>query len=123
MKPGRPKGTKNNIRSPEEKERILLYAKRNGISQTSREYNLNRRTIKSWLLKYQAEGFNGLISQSGKKHGKSLGRPKKNPSELDLLKVENLKLKIENERLKKGYLVKGVGIKKEYVTIKELNSK
>ena len=33
------------------------------------------------------------------------------------------KLQIENERLKKGYTVKGVGADKEFVTTKDLNSK
>ena len=39
------------------------------------------------------------------------------------LELENLKLRIENERLKKGYQVKGVGAKKEYVSILEKNMK
>ena len=34
-----------------------------------------------------------------------------------------MKKDIENERLKKGYLVKGVGSKKEFVTIKDVNTK
>ena len=33
------------------------------------------------------------------------------------------KLQIENERLKKGYIVKGVGASKEFVTLKDLNSR
>ena len=33
------------------------------------------------------------------------------------------KLQIENERLKKGYTVKGVGAGKEFVTLSEMNSK
>ena len=33
------------------------------------------------------------------------------------------KLQIENERLKKGYIVKGVGADKEFVTTKDLNFK
>ena len=37
--------------------------------------------------------------------------------------LENLKLRIENERLKKGYLVKGVGANKEFVTISDANMK
>ena len=39
------------------------------------------------------------------------------------LELENMKLKIENERIKKGYLVKGVGADKEYVTFLEKNMK
>ena len=34
---------------------------------------------------------------------------RKNLTEMEKLKLENMKLRIENERLKKGYLVKGDG--------------
>ena len=46
-----------------------------------------------------------------------MGRPKKVSSREEELERENIKLKIEIERLKKGYYVKGVGAKKEYVSI------
>ena len=42
---------------------------------------------------------------------------KKNKTREEELELENLKLKV------KGYQVKGVGSKKEYVTIKDLNTK
>ena len=51
-----------------------------------------------------------------------MGR-KKNKTREEELELENLKLKVEVARLKKGYQVKGVGSKKEYVTIKDLNTK
>ncbi len=38
-------------------------------------------------------------------------------SELEQVKLENLALRVEVERLKKGYTVKGVGSKKVYVTL------
>ena len=47
----------------------------------------------------------------------------KNKTREEELELENLKLKVEVARLKKGYQVKGVGSKKEYVTIKDLNTK
>ena len=34
---------------------------------------------------------------------------RKNLSELEKLEYENMKLRIENERLKKGYMMKGDG--------------
>jgi hypothetical protein len=40
----------------------------------------------------------------------------KSLSEIDRLHLTVAKLEIENERLKKGYWVKGVGANKEYVT-------
>lgn len=44
-------------------------------------------------------------------------------SETDRLKLELTKLQIENERLKKGYIVKGVGASKEFVITRDANTK
>jgi len=44
-------------------------------------------------------------------------------SEMEKLCLLVEKLQVENERLKKGYTVKGVGAAKEYVTLKDLNTK
>lgn len=51
----------------------------------------------------------GLIPK--KKPGNPLSKfsNRKNLSEVEQLQYENMKLRIENERLKKGYLVKGDG--------------
>ena len=46
-----------------------------------------------------------------------------NKSEIEKLKEELLKKEIEMMRLKKGYMVKGVGAKKEYVSISDVNIK
>ena len=56
------------------------------------------------------------ISQKSKEWHESL-------TEEERLELENLKLRIENERLKKGYTVKGGGVNKEYVTILDVNMK
>jgi hypothetical protein len=47
----------------------------------------------------------------------------KSLSREERLELENLKLRIENERLKKGYMVKGVGVSKEFVTTLDANTK
>ena len=47
----------------------------------------------------------------------------KNLSELERLRLMVAKLEIENERLKKGYWVEGVGANKEYVTGKGKTTK
>lgn len=44
-------------------------------------------------------------------------------SETERLKLQLLKLEIENERLKKGYIVKGAGANKEFVSLRDLNTK
>ena len=47
----------------------------------------------------------------------------KNLSELDRLRLMVAKLEIENERLKKGYWVEGVGASKVFVTGQDKNTK
>lgn len=44
-------------------------------------------------------------------------------TEEERLRLMVEKLQIENERLKKGYIVKGVGASKEFVTLRDLNSR
>ena len=112
---------KNNMRSPEEKEAIVLESYQEGRNKTAGKYGIDLRTLGKWRTKYRDCGIFGLISQTGRTKGH--GRPKKPKSREQELELENLKLKVEVARLKKGYQVKGVGSKKEYVTIKDLNTK
>ena len=123
---GRPKGTKNVMRTPEEKERIVLEALENGSRPVARRHGISWSLLRTWMGKYLESGIEGLKSQSGK-HGS--GNPlaglqrKKNKTREEELELENLELKIEVARLKKGYRVKGGGRKKEYVTTKGSNTR
>lgn len=111
---GRPKGKSNNKNRywpPEEKLRIVLRVinKENSLSIISQEENINPGQLHSWLEKYLENGEKGLIN--AKKPGcpyKGLSL-KKNLTNIEKLEYENMKLMIENERLKKGYLVEGDG--------------
>ncbi|UPU39995.1 ArsR family transcriptional regulator [Erysipelothrix sp. Poltava] len=47
----------------------------------------------------------------------------KSLTEIERLQLEILKRDIEIARLKKGYQVKGVGVNKAFVTLKDKNSK
>ena len=120
---------KNTMRSPEEKESIVLESFEKGCTQTVRKYGVARSVLKKWRNKYRASGLSGLRSQTGKSKHPGKGNSccglqrKKNKTREEELELENLKLKVEVARLKKGYQVKGVGSKKEYVTIKDLNTK
>ena len=120
---------RNNMRSPEEKETIVLESYREGRSKTADKYGIDLRTLGKWRTKYRSDGIDGLKSKTGKTKGSGKGNPlvgmwhKKNKTREEELELENLKLKVEVARLKKGYQVKGVGSKKEYVTIKDLNTK
>ncbi len=120
---------KNIMRTPEEKERIVLESFQSGCSQTAEKYDIDRSVLKEWRAKYRAHGIDGLKSKTGKTKSPRKGNPygglqnKKAKTREEELELENLKLKVEVARLKKGYQVKGVGSKKEYVTIKDLNTK
>ena len=117
------------MRSPEEKERIVLEAIEHGPNKTARKFDVNRRLLQRWVVKYRNDGLDGLRSKTGTAKHPGKGNPlsglqrKKNKTREEELELENLKLKVEVARLKKGYQVKGVGSKKEYVTIKDLNTK
>lgn len=69
-----------------------------------------------WVKEYLAEG------ESSFEHKGHPGNPfaalhtSKHLSEMERLRLMVAKLEIENERLKKGYLAKGVGVNKEFVT-------
>ena len=65
--------------------------------------------LRGWIIKYNKDGLDAL--ENKKKPGNPLSKfsNRKNLSEMELLQYENMKLRIENERLKKGYLVKGDG--------------
>ena len=125
---GRPKGTKNIMRSPEEKEQLILewrqanmpmngFAKSRGIAMSP---------FKRWVYAYEEYGIEGLKSKTGKCGS---GNPyaalhvKKELTEVERLRLELAKKEVECERLKKGYLVKGVGRRKEYVIINKKNLK
>ncbi len=118
---------KNIMRSPEEKETIVLESYQKGRRKTAEKYGISVRLLGKWRDKYRDHGIDGLKSRTGKtSHGYNhlAGlRNKKNKTNEEELKLKVMELEIEVARLKKGYLVKGVGSKKEYVTIKDLNTK
>ena len=123
---GRPCGTKNNMRTPEEKEKIVLeYLNSNvGYRVITRNYNINPGLFSIWISKYRDKGINGLKSSVGKhSNTQNCGKYKRNKTEVENLKDKLLKKEIEIMRLKKGYVVKGVGAKKEYVSISDVNMK
>lgn len=125
---GRPKGTKNNMRSLSEKEQIVLRCINENIPfrKIGHELGIRDMTISKWVRAYEKDGIDGLKSKTGKCGS---GNPytalyvKKNLTELERLKLELAKKEVECERLKKGYSVKGVGRRKEYVIISKKNSK
>ena len=108
---GRPKGGKNKYWSKEEKLKLIKEHIDNHISTneiTTREH-ISNGMYNNWLKKYLEFGELGL--ENKKKPGNPLSKyiHKKNLTDKEKLEYENMKLRIENERLKKGCLVEGDG--------------
>ena len=115
----------NRMRTPEEKEKILKdYLNGIGISVIVEKYQVRDFLIYRWLKKYKEEGIEGLKSKTGRSTGgyKGIGR-KKPKNKIEELELEIMKKDIEIARLKKGYIVKGVGLEKEFVTTFNKNIK
>lgn len=111
---------KNNMRTPEEKEMwVLKYLNEEiGFRSGARTIGVVPEVFRTWIRKYKENGVEGLISKTGTKRGGNKGQGnKKCKTREEKLERENTKLKIEIARLKKGYYVKGVGQRKEYVSI------
>ena len=115
---GRNKGEKNIMITPEEKEKIIFdyFNSGKGAMEFELESGISKKLLWKWIKIYSFEGINGLRSMT-RKITKNIVRPKKVKTREEELERENAKLKIEIERLKKSYYVKGVGQRKEYVSI------
>ena len=122
---GRPKGGKYRNWSKEEKLRVVLRNLDDKIGQQTiaREENISRGQVHSWIQKYLEGGPDAL--ENRKKPGNPFAAlsTSKSLTEEQRLKLIVEKQKIEIERLKKGYVVKGVGASKEFVTLRDLNTK
>jgi transposase-like protein len=88
-------------------EPVLKFEK--SSMQVTRETGLNNGMITKWIHDYNKSGISGLVSK--KKPGNPLAKysKRKNLTKEERLEYENMKLRIENELLKKGYLMKGDG--------------
>ena len=121
---GRPKGGKNKKYSYEFKLKVIQDRIDNHLSwsELEKKYEVDHSVIIRWEKLYNE----GLL-EKGRVHKRgnlfSALHTSKSLSKEERLELENLKLKIENERLKKGYTVKGGGVNKEYVSILNVNTK
>ena len=106
------KREKNRVWTTEEKEKIVIPVIKfeKTLQQTCREHDLSSGLLSSWIEKYKKDGINGL--ENKRKPGNPMSKyftTKNFKSKEEELEYENMRLRIENERLKKGYLVKGDG--------------
>lgn len=111
MTKGRPRGGTNKYWRAEEKYEVIkpIIEFEKSSSQVTKETGISNGMLSTWVKKYNESGLNGL--ENKKKPGNPICKysNKKNLTEIEKLQYENMKLRIENERLKKGYLMKGDG--------------
>ena len=93
------------------------------VRMLEKEYTADRSMICRWVKEYIAEGESAFIPKGHSGNPFAALHVSKKLSELERLRLMVAKLEIENERLKKGYMVKGGGAAKEFVTGGEKSSK
>lgn len=102
---GRPKGGKNREWSKEEKFKYvnMVISGEKSAREIEREYGIVNSMVSNWIKRYNEQGIAGL--QNKRKPGNPLAKysNKKELTPLEQLEYENMLLRIENERLKKGY--------------------
>ncbi len=110
---GRPKGISAPRRnwSKEEKlkavNRVLI--NHETAEDVRKDLNINPGLLHTWIKKYLENGEKGLENKIKPGNPLSKYMHKKELTNIEKLEYENMKLKIENERLKKGYMVEGDG--------------
>jgi transposase-like protein len=117
---------KNKImRTPEYKEQIVKrYLNGESATKLANEIESTSKMIREWTRKYKENGIDGLKSNTGKQKNPKTGLHLRKPqNRIEELEFELMKKEIEIARLKKGYMVKGVGAEKEFVTTFDKNTK
>lgn len=111
---GRPKGSfgkqPNRYWSKEEKYEYvkLILGGEASMMQLAKDNGISRSMLWQWIKRYQEKGIEGL--ENKRKPGNPLTKfqRRKTLTPLEELQYENMKLRIENERLKKGYTTEEV---------------
>ena len=123
---GRPKGSKSTYKfySADEKFKIIepIINSEISLAQHSKKLNMNSGLLTKWIHQYYDGGLDAL--ENKRKTGNPLSKymNRKELSEIERLEYENLLLRIENERLKKGYTSKEADLAKQKKSNKK-NSK
>jgi transposase-like protein len=107
---GRPKGGTNRYWSKEAKYEYvkILLSGEMSTRELGRENGIESGQLSTWVKRYQEGGMEAL--ENKRKPGNPFAKyqNKKELTELEQLQYENMKLKIENLRLKKGYTTEEV---------------
>ena len=110
---GRPKGISTPRRNWSKEEKIKAVKRVLDNHETAedvrKELDINSGLLHSWIQKYLKDGEKGLENKIKPGNPLSKYMHKKQLSDIEKLEYENMKLRIENERLKKGYMMEGDG--------------
>ena len=110
---GRPKGISTPKRNWSKEEKLKAVKKVLDNHETAedvrKELNINSGLLHAWIQKYLKDGEKGLENKIKPGNPLSKYMHKKQLSDIEKLEYETMKLRIENERLKKGYIVEGEG--------------
>ena len=118
----RPEGRKNREWSKEQKYeiiRLILNGEKSSYD-LERELGVSSGMIRTWVRKYNKEGIDAL--ENKRKPGNPLAKysRRKELTEIEQLEYENMLLRIENERLKKGYTEEDVLLALEKLSEKNM---
>ena len=116
---GSTKGKPHRRYSQEEKLRVVERYHQEHISvlALSKSDGINYSVVQRWILEYAKEGEAALAPHDDRKGNRYSAIHTSNTiDEIGCLKLQVAKLEADMARLKKGYLVKGDGFQKEYVT-------
>ena len=110
---GRPKGISTPKRTWSKNEKLNAVKRVLDNHETAedvrKELDINSGLLHSWIKRYLEEGEKGLENKIKPGNPLSKYQQRKELTEIEKLEYENMKLRIENERLKKGYMMKGDG--------------
>jgi len=110
---GRPKGTTSPRRYWLKTEKLKAVKRVIDNHETAenvrKDLNINSGLLHAWIKKYLEKGESGLKNKVMPGNPLSKYQNRKQLTTLEQLQFENMKLRIENERLKKGYIVEGDG--------------
>ena len=112
------KGQKKRVWTPEQKSEIVHRHLDEHVSvcKLSKEYSADKSMICRWVKEYIAEGEAAFVPKGHPGNPFAALHTSRSLSGLERLQLMVAKLEIENERLKKGYWVEGVGASKEYIS-------
>ncbi|WP_432402352.1 helix-turn-helix domain-containing protein [Wukongibacter sp. M2B1] len=96
--------TKGRTTTIEERIEIVKYCieRNNNYIETSKKYQVSYQQVRSWMIKFEESGIDGLLDRRGKrKSEEQMTEVDKLKAEMRLLEAKNKRLEMENELLKK----------------------